>query len=758
MPHINKILKGLTGRYIFLIILSVTVIVVLALRLVQLQLSQDGDYIDALRRQSLRPIRIPAVRGRIESSDGKILVDNKVSYDLMFYLKEFKIRGAGSMTRTSEYMASVLQQLARTLNLKSDLSQRTILTRLVDESRAKIKLVEKLSREQKKELKSHNLPPFIVREDNQIFLDYSKVRLLSKMGSYARTSESICREIDRVSSLIGRPMRNHRKEIDLHLRQKPALPYKALEDLTPQELSIIAEMLPPLNGTSIEPNTRREYPFPEAYSHLLGYTRLKYLTKDDEKEKADFYYYLHSLYGVSGLESKMNDSLVGSAGRRVVQVNIAGFVQPGEEGKHNVINNDELDKFNYEPSNGKNVVLTLDHEAQMLAYNLLKNLDVNTMSVKPQEGEAIRAAFVLMDCNTGAIKAMVSTPSYDLSKFRFKDYYSKITNPEKGVPYQLKQQPLINRSLSAYEPGSIIKPLLSLAALEYSELDPYTELECEGFYELPTGKKIRDAARWGHGLIDLPGAIEQSCNKYFITLGVEIGVEKMRRLYKHAGLGRYPMALNDKSARFTQEKSGRIPGGSPWYFADTAYASIGQGKITVSPLQAAVFVGAIANGGKVLKPQFIKEVRGPKNKKILKEMEFPIYADTLPISAENIEVVQQGMRRVIVGENAGAIKAQALIPGAMELAGKTGTAEVNYYEVDEEGKLLRDSKGKLNKAKKIKNTWFTAFGPYEEPKYVAVCFVQGGIFGGTTCAPIVRKFFDTWSKTKPQPVEEEKTE
>ncbi|MCM8532932.1 MAG: penicillin-binding transpeptidase domain-containing protein [Lentisphaeraceae bacterium] len=757
MPQINKILNGLSGRYIFLMVLSFVVIIVLSLRLGQLQLSQGSDYIEAIRKQSLRPIRIPAVRGRIESADGQILVDNQVSYDLMFFLKEFKLRGAGGLTRTSEYMASVLQQLASMLDLKSDISQKDILNKLLADSRERVVLITDMTSKQMKGFQKMNLPPFIEMAEKDLFLNYSKVEILNKMNGRERTAESICREIDRVSSLIGRPMEDHRKKVLKHLEQKPALPYKALEDLSQYELSIISEMVPSLDGTSIEPNARRAYPYPVEYSHLLGYTRLKDPAKEDEEERASFHYYLRSLYGVNGLESKMEKDLQGVAGRKVVQVNIGGFVQSDGTGKHSVIEEADLDKFNYPAQNGRNVILTLDHEAQKLAYDLLVSIPRHTLGVPLQEGQQVRSAFVLMDCETGEIKAMVSTPSYDLSRFREYKYYKEINNPETAIPYALKQQPLINRALSTYEPGSIIKPLLSLSGLEYGNLDPDHELECEGFFELPTGKKIRDASKWGHGPISLGGAIEQSCNKYFITLGLEMGIEPMQKVYKHAGIGRYPMALKDKR-RFTQERSGLMPGESKtWYLADTAYCSIGQGKIKVSPLQAAVFVGAIANGGKVLRPQLIKEVRDSKNEKVIRRSKLPDVIDKLPVSLENIEIVQQGMRRVVVGENASATTAQAKIEGALEMAGKTGTAEVVYAELNEEGKLNRDLAGKPI-FKKIKNTWFTAYAPYDKPKYVAICFVQGGIFGGTTCAPMVRKFFDTWSKTKPVEAGQKKQE
>ncbi|MCM8527146.1 MAG: penicillin-binding transpeptidase domain-containing protein, partial [Lentisphaeraceae bacterium] len=287
-----------------------------------------------------------------------------------------------------------------------------------------------------------------------------------------------------------------------------------------------------------------------------------------------------------------------------------------------------------------------------------------------------------------------------------------------------------------------------LASLKNDVFEKDYTMECDGFYELPTGKKIRCAAKYGHGELDLEGAIEQSCNKFFITAGVELGVDKIKDIFTPAGIGRYPLSMND-GKRFSQEQKGSLFEQKPLYMADTAYASIGQGKISLSPLQAAVFVSAIANGGQVLQPYMIQEVRDSTSEIILEKRAQRKVIDKLPVSGEYIEQVQQAMRKVVVGEYASAVKARAVIEGSMELAGKTGTAEVTYVPKDEEGRSLKDASGKYI-FKKVKNTWFTAIAPYDQPKYVAVCFVQGGIYGGVTCAPIVRKFFDNWEKTKPK--------
>ena len=765
MPQINKILKGLTGRFIFLIILSAIVIIILVIRLAQLQLTHDKSYVEAIRKQSLRPIRVPAVRGRIESQDGQILVDNQVSYDLVFFLPEFKLRAAGGITRTADYMRDVLHTLAGIFKMESQITSDEIATMLKTKSQEKIILMENMSDEQMKALDERIMPSFIVRDRNNLYLDYSKVELLERLNSIDRTTENICREIDRVCSLIGRSLIDNREEVKKHIYQQPALPYKALTDLTVKERALIAEMLPPLNGTTIVAHARRNYPFPMEYSHLLGSTRLKDPAKEDEEERDHFHYFLPSLEGINGMEKYMNDELTGVAGRNVVQVNIAGFVQEFDSGKHSVIHEDELDRYNYDPINGNNVILTIDHSAQKLAYDLLMNIPGNHLGIPLHEGEKPRAAFVLMDCNTGAIKAMVSTPSFDMHRFTigdpeyFDEIYGKIDpedktkriHPERNIPFPLRQSPLLNRALATYEPGSIVKPILALGIQKYEIFKDDFTMQCDGFYELPTGKKIRCAAKYGHGELNLEGAIEQSCNKFFITAGVEMGKDKMISVFKPAGIGRYPLTLNSKP-KFTQEKDGSLFEGNT-FMADVAYASIGQGKITLSPLQAAVFISAIANGGKVLQPYLVDEIRDSNSEVVLEKRGHTYVVNTLPFKDEYIQKVQVAMRKVVVGEYASAKNARTTIPGAIELAGKTGTAEVNYVPKDEEGNSIRDAAGKFV-IKKMKNTWFTSFAPFDKPKYVAICFVQGGIYGGTTCAPIVRKFFDNWEKTKPK----EKTE
>ena len=732
------------------------------LRLAQLQLTEDQDYVTAIRKQSLRPIRVPAVRGRIESSDGKILVDNKVSFDLMFFLPEFKLQAAGGITRTSEYIRDVLHNLANIFKLESKIKSSEIADMLKSKSDEKILLMENLTQEHLDELSERVLPPFIVREEAKLYLDYSKVELLERLNSIDRTTENICREVDRICTLIGRPLKDNRKEVKRHIYQQPALPYKALEDLNVRERALISEILPPINGTTIVANARRSYPFPYEYSHILGSTRLRDPLKETEEERDHFHYYLPSLEGINGMEKYVNNDLSGVAGRDVVQVNIAGFVQEFETGKHSVIKEEELDRYNYEAINGNNVILTLDHSAQKLAYDLLMNIPRETLGTPLQEGQKPRAAFVLMECNTGAIKAMVSTPSFDMHRFTigdpeyFKELYGRIDpenpkkriHPEKNIPYALRQEPLINRALSAYEPGSIVKPLLALSALKHKVFAQDDLMECEGYYELPTGKKIRCAARYGHGEINLEGAIEQSCNKFFITAGVELGRDKMRDIFQPAGIGRYPMSLNS-SKRFTQERRGSLFERNPLVMADTAYASIGQGKITLSPLQAAVFVAAIANGGKVLQPYLVKEIRDSNSEVVLENRGRTNIVNTLPVSKEHLLQIQTAMRKVVVGEYASATTAQATIEGAIEMAGKTGTAEVQYVPKDEEGNSIYLAPNKPD-FKKLKNTWFTAYAPFDKPKYVAICFVQGGIFGGKTCAPIVRKFFDTWVETRPK--------
>ncbi|HQL10763.1 MAG TPA: penicillin-binding transpeptidase domain-containing protein, partial [Lentisphaeria bacterium] len=234
---------------------------------------------------------------------------------------------------------------------------------------------------------------------------------------------------------------------------------------------------------------------------------------------------------------------------------------------------------------------------------------------------------------------------------------------------------------------------------------------------------IRCARRYGHGPLDLLEAITVSCNPYFIHAGVETGIDVLNPMYAAAGVG-------EKSGFDLAERyAGIIPSRDmalrhwrrPWVVIDTAFVSIGQGGIEITPLQAAMFTAALANGGKLLRPYLVQNVVSADGKVVNNTP--VVIRHRLPASPEHLRLVQQGMENAVAADYG---SAKELRDAGIPLAGKTGTAEVGP------------------KANRHHNTWIICYGPLPEPRYALACLIEKGDSGGRTAAPIAARFFREW--------------
>jgi penicillin-binding protein 2 len=284
------------------------------------------------------------------------------------------------------------------------------------------------------------------------------------------------------------------------------------------------------------------------------------------------------------------------------------------------------------------------------------------------------------------------------------------------------RRPLLNRALAGgYTPGSILKPLIALAALEAGVVTPEEEIECTGRF-MVGNHPIRCWKRSGHGFLSLRHAIEHSCNPYMMEIGTRTGLDRLRPFLQAAGIGSAP----DLDLPFNRaDAAGILPtrnaGGHRWLAVDTAYLSMGQGIIGLSPLQAALYTAALANGGRVYRPFLVREILGLDGREIQRTV--PMVTSRLPVSQEDLQVVREGMWLVVNGDDATAEQARTPL---MTLAGKTGTAEVGTRE------------------NRTLNTWFIAFGPWEAPRFAVAALVERGMSGGRTAAPMVREFIEGW--------------
>lgn len=391
--------------------------------------------------------------------------------------------------------------------------------------------------------------------------------------------------ISQIDAILNRTKKITNLDIRRHMNKRPGLPFKVASNITKKQMARIFELSSKVKGLGIIPNGRRVYPAKDIAAHIIGYTRPEDPKKASDRE--EYFYYLPDLKGVRGVEEQFDTlpfadktvrGLKGYPGFSLVQVDHRGFVYK------TLI--DEI-----KPLSGNNVVLTLNWRAQKIASDLLRGL---------------RGAFVLLNADTGAVLAMVSSPSFDLSKFSPK-LTSKSYQKLKNDP----DMPLFDRvTHGEYTPGSIVKPLVALALLNYG-IKPDEEVVCDGKTMIAKAR-IR-CSSWrhgGHGKMDMKHAIEKSCNDYFIEKGKCLKMEDLREIFKSAGFGRITgIGLPERRGRLPAREDKKRIAGFPWNQYDTSLLCMGQGYLNITPLQAAVYAAALCNGGLLYKPYLLQDIR-----------------------------------------------------------------------------------------------------------------------------------------------------
>ena len=479
-----------------------------------------------------------------------------------------------------------------------------------------------------------------------------------------------------------------------HYTNQLALPMTLLTNLTQQQVGRLLEasMNPP--GIDLEVQPVRHYPGGTLAAHVLGF-----LVPDNrsmEGEVADFNFRLSDYRGLVGIEGEFDSELRGKAGVKSVLVNSLGYRQ-----SENV----------WTPAEpGKNVMLTIDATIQQTAESALQ----------AAMGGTTRGAVVVLDPNNGDVLAMASAPSFNPNAF--------IPRISSNEWYRLSDEvlkPQINRAMQEnYAPGSVFKVVTGLAALE-AGLDPKQKFYNPG-YIVVTGRRrsINDLAEAGE--YDFRRAFIKSSNYYFITNGMNAGIERIVRIGQKLHLGERTGLLN------RQETAGFLPSLNMvrhgWIAPDTAYICIGQGKLAVTPLQIGVMIAAVSNGGKVLWPRLVQRIEPADPNSDQPVIEFPPKPprDELGISERSLNITREAM---LADVEEGGTGKEALVPG-MRIGGKTGTAQIT----DPRGEVIGHT------------TWFASCAPFESPRYVVVVMVESGTSGGGTCAPVAGKIYRTIQK------------
>ena len=532
----------------------------------------------------------------------------------------------------------------------------------------------------------------------------------------------------RLRDILGFDNAKLAKLIKKKNKQKPWETLIVSENLSWEEFSKINYYLHDLAGAKPVITIGRSYPYSESYTHILGY--VAQVSKEDlnSSEIIKQRNVPGLRVGKSGLEKNFENELIGTNSVQRYEVNAYGK---------------RINQIDYiEGEEGKTIKLTIDSEIQKLTQELLKD-KAGSISV--------------MDIYTGEIIAMNSSPSFDPNLFLYGVDLQK-WNEIKKDPLK----PLLNKTLSGlYAPGSTIKPIVALSALENDVLSTKMQVRCQGKIEM-YGHTYHCWKKKGHGYMSLKNAIKQSCDIYFYEASRLLGVDRLNETAMKFGLGN--QVLGDY---FPNEKKGVVPStkwkkeniGQNWYLGETFITGIGQGYIQTNPLQLCLMTAQLANGGYKIYPRITinknQESAEEIRKKMLqakdeikkrKDTLFNVTGDllrkktkykSLVRNHENIKFVLDAMFRS-TNEVYGTSYGSRIDDPKYQYAGKTGTSQVK--RITEEEREL-DLETYQIPYKERDHAWFVAFGPYKEPRYAMSVLVEHGGSGSKAAAPIAKKLF-----------------
>jgi penicillin-binding protein 2 len=468
-------------------------------------------------------------------------------------------------------------------------------------------------------------------------------------------------------------------------------PLKIKADISREELAAIETRRLDLPGVVVDVVIRRNYPYKNMASHLIGH--LGEISQEELAREEFFGHKLGYLVGKYGIEQKFELDLMGENGGRQIEVNALGQ-------KIRILGQ-------VEPNPGNNLHLTLDLELQKVAEEAMAGK---------------RGAVVALNAQNGDILALVSKPDFDPNLF------ARGISPESWkMIAENPTHPLQNRATQGqYPPGSVFKIIVAMAGLEEKMITPETAFQCTGAYQFGN-REYRCWKKEGHGHVTLKRAIVESCDVYFYQLGMRLGVNRIAKYASAAGLGSltgFPLG---------RERSGLVPTsawkmkrfGVPWQAGENLPIAIGQGYNLATPLQIACTLSALFNGGKYYQPRVVQSIQAPHDE-LLREYP-PLLMRNIPISTETIEFVREALWGAV--NSPGGTGEKARVEG-FNVAGKTGTSQVVQRK---EGKTEPASPELQDHA------WFACFAPAFNPEIAVVVLVEHGGGGGTAAAPVAKQ-------------------
>ena len=516
-------------------------------------------------------------------------------------------------------------------------------------------------------------------------------------------------------------------------RKKNQKPWETLvisENLTWEQFAKVNYYLHDLIGAKPVLSVSRDYPFSDNYTHILGYVSEASANDILNNEAIKNNHVPGLKIGKTGLEKSFEAQLIGINGVQRYEVNAYGK---------------RIKQIEYkEGQSGNKIKLTIDTEIQKLCNKLLKG---------------VAGSISVMDIYTGEMIAMQSSPSFDPNLFLFgisqDDWQLIRNNPLK---------PLVNKTLTGlYSPGSTIKPIVALSALENNIINKDFKVNCKGKIEM-YGQTYHCWKKKGHGVVNLKEAMKQSCDTYFYEIARKLGVDRLKKTATKFGLGEKVL-----QETYTNEKKGLIPDtqwkknnlGKGWVIGETLITGIGQGYMQTTPLQLCLMTAQLANGGYKIYPKIVVNENDEtyeeaktfieKNYEINKQLNnglnesseglFSFIKDkkheALYKNFENIKIIQEAMF-ASTNEARGTSYSSRIKNLKYQFAGKTGTSQVKRITAAERELDLNTSQIPYNERD---HALFVAFGPYKRPRYALSIVIEHGGSGSSTAAPLAKKLF-----------------
>ena len=435
-------------------------------------------------------------------------------------------------------------------------------------------------------------------------------------------------------------------------------PLLLIKNLSLEQMGSLAYLVYQKPYLKLKHRIIREYPFDESFAHLLGYTQpvqvMRFIDEEADNERP-----------IMGIEKEFHSYLKGKSSKILIEKNAQQKMlgtSTADDGKK-----------------GQDLILTIDHKLQTLAYKILKNYQ-------------IAGAIVAIDTKSGEILAATSYPSFSPEKIR----------NDPSIYAQQNNQPMFNRAFNGlYPPASLVKPILGIAALEEALITKDTMIFDPGFFELEGSKKrYHDWKKNGHGYVNLSLSIAESCDTFFYKLGIDLGIEKMSQWFNLFGLGKnFELGLPHKTGIVPTKEWKLSALKEPWYKGESIVTAIGQGYLSATPLHLAYTAALIGSKGKTPQPTLIKG-----STKILPSDKFK--------EITSWELIHDAMDMVISYKQGTAHKRLNYLK--LPIAGKTGTAQVVSHN---------KSEGSLNAAHKD-HSLFMAFAPKDNPSLAIVVIIE----------------------------------